>query len=73
MALRSPWYPYSPSQCAGDPKASTLLGELIGELSISHTYVAGGDLPDVRKVNCRLLGADYTLDAASRHALERYL
>jgi tricorn protease len=42
-----------------------ILGELIGELSTSHTYVAGGDLPDVPKVNVGLLGADYTLDAAS--------
>jgi tricorn protease len=42
-----------------------ILGELIGELSTSHTYVAGGDLPDVPHVSCGLLGADYTLDSAS--------
>jgi tricorn protease len=42
-----------------------ILGELIGELSTSHTYVSGGDVPQVPKVNVGLLGADYTLDAGS--------
>ena len=35
-----------------------VLGELIGELSNSHTYVGGGDYPDIDKVNVGLLGAD---------------
>ena len=43
-----------------------ILGELIGELGTSHTYVGGGDTPDVPKVDVGLLGADYELDAASR-------
>ena len=42
-----------------------ILGELIGELSTSHTYVGGGDVPQVARVTVGLLGADYTLDAAS--------
>ena len=42
-----------------------ILGELIGELSTSHTYVGGGDTPEVPKVDIGLLGADYDLDAAS--------
>ena len=42
-----------------------ILGELIGELSTSHTYVGGGDAPEVRHVDIGLLGADYDLDAAS--------
>jgi len=40
-----------------------LIGELIGELNTSHTYVWGGD--DKRKavyVNVGLLGADYSID-----------
>ena len=28
-----------------------ILGDLIGELSNSHTYVGGGDYPDLRPVN----------------------
>jgi tricorn protease len=42
-----------------------LLGEMIGELSNSHTYTGGGDYPDLHPVNLGLLGVDYELDAAS--------
>lgn len=42
-----------------------ILGELIGELSTSHTYVSGGDLPHVEPVSTGLLGVDWGLDAAS--------
>ncbi|HUK23845.1 MAG TPA: PDZ domain-containing protein [Terriglobales bacterium] len=42
-----------------------ILGEMIGELSNSHTYVGGGDYPDLHAVNVGLLGADFELDAAS--------
>jgi tricorn protease len=42
-----------------------ILGELIGELSTSHTYVSGGDLPMVPHVGTGLLGVDWSLDNAS--------
>jgi tricorn protease len=42
-----------------------VMGEMIGELSNSHTYVGDGDQPDLHPVNVGLLGADYELDAAS--------
>jgi tricorn protease len=43
-----------------------LIGELIGELSNSHTYVGGGDdMPAERKVPTAFLGADFALDSAS--------
>jgi tricorn protease len=42
-----------------------IMGEMIGELSNSHTYVGGGDFPDLHPVNVGLLGADYEVDAAS--------
>jgi len=42
-----------------------ILGEMIGDLSNSHTYVGGGDYPDLHPVNMGLLGVDYELDAAS--------
>src|SRR5271166_5930803 len=41
------------------------MGEVIGELSNSHTYVGGGDQPDLHPVNVGLLGVDFELDAAS--------
>ena len=39
-----------------------ILGEMIGELSNSHTYVGGGDFPDLHPVNIGLLGADFEAD-----------
>jgi tricorn protease len=42
-----------------------ILGELQGELSTSHAYVGGGEMPDVPHVDIGLLGADYDFDAAS--------
>lgn len=43
-----------------------LIGEMLGELSNSHTYVGGGDeLPEDKRVPTAYLGADFALDAAS--------
>ncbi len=42
-----------------------ILGDMIGELSNSHTYVGGGDYPDLHPVNVGLLGVDFELDHAS--------
>ncbi len=42
-----------------------VLGEMIGELSNSHTYVGGGDYPNLDPVNLGLLGADLEPDASS--------
>jgi tricorn protease len=44
---------------------TSVLGNMIAELSNSHTYVGGGDYPELRAVNVGLLGADYEVDAAS--------
>jgi len=41
-----------------------LLGEMVGELSNSHTYVGGGDYPNLKPVNVGVLGADFEADAA---------
>jgi tricorn protease len=42
-----------------------VLGELVGELSNSHTYVGGGDYPNLHPVNIGLLGVDFEADTAS--------
>jgi tricorn protease len=43
-----------------------LIGEMLGEISNSHTYVGGGDsLPEEERVPTAFLGADFTLDGAS--------
>ena len=43
-----------------------LIGEVLGELGNSHTYVSGGDeMPQEKRVPTAYLGADFALDAAS--------
>jgi tricorn protease len=42
-----------------------ILGQMIGELSNSHTYVGGGDYPELHTVNVGLLGADFEADPSS--------
>jgi tricorn protease len=41
---------------------SYILGELIAELSTSHTYVGGGDFPDRNRLGVGLLGVDFDVD-----------
>jgi tricorn protease len=47
-----------------------ILGEMIGELSNSHTYVGGGASPELKPVNVGMLGVDFEADSA--HALYRF-
>jgi tricorn protease len=43
-----------------------LLGEMVGEISNSHTYVGGGDaMPADKRVPTAFLGADFALDSSS--------
>jgi len=63
-ALRAKYQPLLPY--VGDrTDLNYVLGEMIAELSNSHTYVAGGDLGLPDKPHVGLLGADFKLDAAS--------
>ncbi len=41
---------------------SYIIGELISELSTSHTYVAGGETVDIPRVGVGMLGVDYDVD-----------
>jgi tricorn protease len=47
-----------------------VLGEMIGELSTSHTYVGGGDYPNLKPVDVGVLGVDFEAEAA--HGLYRF-
>ncbi len=38
-----------------------LIGEMIAELSTSHSYVSGGDLPQLNRVGGGLLGVDFEM------------
>ena len=39
-----------------------LFQEMLGELSVGHLYVQGGDVPDPKRVTGGLLGADYKIE-----------
>jgi tricorn protease len=40
-----------------------LFNDMLGELTLGHTYVNGGDLPEVKGTPGGLLGADYEIDS----------
>jgi tricorn protease len=39
-----------------------VIGEMMGELNSSHTYIGGGDLEETEQISVGLLGADFELD-----------
>jgi tricorn protease len=43
-----------------------LIGELIGELNNGHTYVSGGERPELHRVDLGLLGAEFSRDPGLR-------
>lgn len=47
-----------------------LFAEMLGELSVGHLNVGGGDMPEVRRVETGLLGADFEL-ANGRYRFKR--
>jgi tricorn protease len=44
-----------------------LIGEMVGELNVGHSYVGGGDRPSVRRISTGLLGAELERDAVSKY------
>jgi len=62
LAAYKPLLPLAGSR--GD--VNYLIGEILGEISNSHTYVGGGEgLPEEQRVPTAYLGADFALDSAS--------
>jgi tricorn protease len=41
---------------------SYLFAEMLGEISVGHLYIQGGDVPPVNRVRGGLLGADYRIE-----------
>jgi tricorn protease len=39
-----------------------LFDEMLGNLTLGHTYVGGGDSPEIKRVHGGLLGADYRIE-----------
>nr|MDQ3016900.1 PDZ domain-containing protein [Bacteroidota bacterium] len=52
---------------------SYLIGEMIGELSVGHAYVGGGDLPKSSKLEMGLLGAQLSRDASGYFHIDKIL
>lgn len=63
-AIRDKYAPLVP-YAANRYDLTYIMGEVIGELSNSHTYVGGGDQPDLHPINVGLLGVDFELESAS--------
>lgn len=44
-----------------------IIGEMIGELNVGHTYVGGGDMPRAKRIQTGLLGARLERDPQSKY------
>jgi tricorn protease len=42
-----------------------VIGEMVGELDVGHTYVGGGDMPHPKRINVGMLGAQFKKDEKS--------
>jgi tricorn protease len=56
------WYSPWVKDCRHRTDLNYIVDILSGEVSIGHSYVSGGDFPDVKKVAIGLLGADVTVE-----------
>jgi tricorn protease len=61
QAAEKRYAPYLDSVASRDD-LNYLFEEMLGELTIGHMFVGGGDYPEVKKTNVGLLGADYSLE-----------
>lgn len=48
-----------------------ILGELVGELNVGHTYVNWGDFKQVKRIDTGLLGADLKADKSGRYIIAK--
>lgn len=50
-----------------------VIGEMVGEISIGHSYVGGGDKPEPRRIKLGLLGAKISRDASGYYRIDQIL
>jgi tricorn protease len=50
-----------------------IIGEMIGELSTGHAYIAGGDKPEPQRISTGLLGAQLSRDASGYYRIDKIL
>jgi tricorn protease len=60
-AMEKKYEPYLDSMASRDD-LNYLFEEMLGNITIGHMFVGGGDRPDTKKIKGGLLGADYNID-----------
>lgn len=56
------------AECGNRDDLNYLIGEMIGELNVGHTYVWGGDLPrDARSVTTGMLGVEFSAEPGAKY------
>ncbi|HJW30209.1 MAG TPA: PDZ domain-containing protein, partial [Saprospiraceae bacterium] len=50
-----------------------IIGEMIGELSVGHSYTGGGDAPKSQRIQMGLLGAQLSRDASGYYRIDNIL
>ena len=50
-----------------------IIGEMIGELTVGHAYVSGGDKPNPERINTGLLGAELSRDKSGYYKINKIL
>jgi tricorn protease len=60
-AIEKKYEPYLANIASRDD-LNYLFEEMLGEMTVGHMFVGGGDRPEVKRVRGGLLGADYTVE-----------
>jgi len=60
-AAEQKYAPFVPGIASRDD-LNYLFTEMLGELTVGHMFISGGDKPEVKRVPTGLLGADYTVE-----------
>jgi tricorn protease len=60
-AIEKKYEPYL-ANLASREDLNYLFEEMLGEMTVGHMFINGGDQPEVKRVNGGLLGADYTVE-----------
>jgi tricorn protease len=60
-AIKKRYQPYLENICSR-ADLNYLFQEMLGELTVGHMFVGGGDVPEPKSVKGGLLGADYRID-----------
>ena len=60
-AMEKKYEPYLANLTSRDD-LNYLFEEMLGEMTVGHMFVGGGDRPEVKRVSGGLLGADYTIE-----------